>query len=93
MPWLVEAADKSKRKTPLPLHVLAALGKIGPEARAAVPLLEAIVLDGSEQRHLRVHALQALARVDPSSKQFAHPPEGNGEWPGLPTRAHLRPGQ
>jgi HEAT repeat protein len=52
---------KSAEDEPLKLAVVRSLGEIGPEARAAVPLL--VPLLGKEPQDVRLEASQALAKI------------------------------
>jgi HEAT repeat protein len=58
------------RKAQHVVHVIVALGSQGSDAKAAIPFLVEVMKDAPEP-HLRVHALDALARISPSSKDLS----------------------
>lgn len=51
------------------VHLIVALGKVGPNAKAAIPFLAKTMKDAPEP-HFRIHALESLARIDPASPQL-----------------------
>jgi HEAT repeat protein len=78
------ALAKANQKTPVQIHVLIGLGKMGPAANEAVPYLAEVMADAKVPPHLRIHALQSLCQVAPSSKAIAEAlPEmlKGGIWP------------
>ena len=57
------------KKAPYGVHLIVALGRQGTDGKAAIPYLVEVMKDAPEP-HLRVHALESLARISPSSKEL-----------------------
>jgi HEAT repeat protein len=64
------ANDKEMKKAPYTTTLIVALGNQGADAKAALGYLADVVKDAPEP-HLRIHALEALAKISPSSKETA----------------------
>jgi HEAT repeat protein len=64
------ANDKEMKKAPYTATLIVALGNQGADAKAAVGYLADVVKDAPEP-HVRIHALEALAKISPSSKETA----------------------
>src|SRR5262249_31790874 len=65
VPALLKLLEKSDKR--LAEDVMQALGRIGPEAKAAVPLLTARLKDKDE--YPRAHAARALGQIGPDAKE------------------------
>lgn len=66
---LAVANEKEKEKAIYSVHLIIALGNQGADGKAAVPYLVARLRQGPEP-HVRVHALEAIARISPASKDL-----------------------
>jgi HEAT repeat protein len=65
---LAVAKEKNDKKPIYTAQLIVALGNQGADAKTAVAYLADVVRDAPEP-HLRIHALEALAKVSPSSKE------------------------
>jgi HEAT repeat protein len=64
---LLALANEKEKKAPYTVHLIVALGNQGADGKAAIPYLVATIREAPPP-HLRVHALDALAKISPASK-------------------------
>jgi HEAT repeat protein len=78
------ALGRADPTPPAVIYVVVALGRIGPAARAAGPFLGELLSSKSAPPHVRLHALEALSRVDVTSKELARALDELMKGPGFP---------
>jgi HEAT repeat protein len=67
IPYLIEQLENFEdRHVQTRMAILRALGRVGPRAKAALPVLKEMMLD--KDQYLRMEVAYAVARIDPSNK-------------------------
>ena len=67
---LLNIAETDQKASYYKATLIMTLGNIGPDAKAAVPFLLTTMKEAREP-HFRIHAMEALTRIDPGSKELA----------------------